>query len=225
MKYILLITAFILTSVLSIQVSAQETIIDDINYTQLEEYIALAKANYPRSKIMALAERKAKGLAPIEAVSILDVVNVSYYYRPESKSAINPENPYVFNGVQFGIGMSLGALAEKPLKIKQAKLDYEIAKLETLDYEKILSLEVKNRYYLYILQLKELKLRTQAAQDAQVLSDDISLRFERGQVELDSYSTAKSALNDALSTKIQTEVAYLFSKDQLEEIIGKKLSN
>lgn len=224
MKYILLVTVFCLTSLISLNVSAQESLIDDVNYTQLEEYIALAKANYPRSKIMALNEKKSKDLVPMAALDIFNMVNASYYYRPSDKVAINPENPYVFNGIQYGIGVSLGTLVQKPFQIKQAKIDREIAKLEKADYEKTLVTEVKNRYYLYIYQLKELKLRTQAAQDAQVIADGVSLRFERGEVEMTDYTTAKTNLNSAISAKIQIEMTYLIAKDQLEEIIGKKLT-
>lgn len=224
MKYIQIVIVFILTAMLSIRTSAQESLIDEINYTQLAEFIALARDNYPRSKIMALNERKAKSLVPLAALDVLNMVSASYYYRPEDKVAINPENPYVFNGIQYGVGVNLGSLIQMPFRIKEAKIDREIAKQERMDFDKTLVLDVKNRYYLYILQRKELKLRTQAAQDAQASADDISLRFERGEVEFDEYNSAKTALNSAISAKVQMEISYLFAKDQLEEIIGKKLT-
>lgn len=220
-----LLTIFLIPLMLtSLLVSAQESVIEDINYTQLEQFIEMAKANYPRNKIMALNEKKAKSLAPMEALSYLDMFNASYYYRPKDKTAINPENPYVFNGIQYGISVSLGSFLEKPFRIKQAKMDYEIAKLESMDYEKILSLEVKSRYYAYILQLKELKLRTQIAQDSKGMADDTALRFERGEILLEVYNSSKGAVSSAFSAKMQTEVSYLMAKDQLEEIIGKKLT-
>jgi outer membrane protein TolC len=222
MKKNLLIIFLILST--SLFVSAQESVIEDVNYNQLEQLIEMAKANYPKNKIMALNEKKAKGAVPMEALSYLDMFNASYYYRPNDKSAINPENPYIFNGIQYGISLSLGSFLQKPFRIKEAKIDYEIAKLESMDYEKSLSLEVKNRYYLYILQLKELKLKTQAAQDFKGMADDIAIRFQRGEVELAEYNDSKTALSSANSAKIQTEVTYLIAKDQLEELIGKKLT-
>ena len=225
MKTILLTIFLIPLMLTSILVSAQESIIEDINYTQLERFIEMAKESYPRSKIMELNVKKARYLAPMEGLSYLDMFNASYYYRPNDKKAINPDNPYIFNGMQYGISLSLGSFLEKPFRIKQAKMEYEIMKLESIDFEKTLTLEVKQRYYAYILQIKELKLRTQAAQDFKGIADDIALRFERGEIELDGYNSSKVALNGANSSKIQAEVAYLLAKDQLEEIIGKKLTD
>lgn len=220
-----LLTVFLMPLMFtSLLVSAQESVIDDINYTQLEQFIEMAKTNYPKAKILDLMEKKAKDLAPIEAIGYLDMFNASYYYRPGEKKTINPENPYSINGFQFGIYMSLGTLIERPYRIKHAKIDYEIAKLENHDYERLLITEVKNRYYQYVFQLKELKLKTQNAQDAKGISDNVALRFERGEIELDLYNTSKSVFNEANSSKMQAEVAYLVAKDQLEEMIGKKLT-
>src|SRR5690606_34908629 len=158
MKRILL-TVFLLPLLFtSVSVSAQESVIEDINYTQLEQFIEMAKANYPKNKIMALNEKKAKRLASMEALTYLDMINVSYYYRPKDRTSINPENPYSVNGFQLSVGTSIGRLVTTPSRIKQAKIDYEISKLDSEDYEKLLVSEVKSRYYNYILQLKELKL-------------------------------------------------------------------
>lgn len=208
----------------SITVSAQESVIEDINYTQLEQFIVMAKENYPRNKVMALMEKKAKDVPTMEALTYLNMFNASYYYRPNERASINPDNPYTVNGFQFGISTSLGTLVGTPYRIKQAKIDYKIAQLEGQDYEKILTLEVKTRYYNYILQLKELKLVTQIAQDSKGIADDIAIRFERGEIELDGYNTSKSAFNSANSAKIRTEVSFLLARDQLEDIIGKKLT-
>jgi outer membrane protein TolC len=208
----------------SLMVSAQESVIEDINYTQLEQFIEMSKVNYPKNKVMALNEEKAKRLAPMEALTYLDMFNVAYYYRPNDRISINPENPYSVNGFQFSVSTSIGRLVSTPSRVKQAKIEYEIAKLDREDYEKLLISEVKSRYYQYIYQLKELKLKTQDAQDAKGIADDIALRFERGEVEIDIYNVSKRAYNDASSDKMETEVNYLVAKDRLEEIIGKKLA-
>lgn len=224
MKKNLLIIFLIPLMFISMRVSAQESVIEDINYVQLEQLIEMARKNYPKNKIMTLNEKKAKDGAPMEALGYLDMFNASYYYRPNHKSAINPENPYVFNGIQYGISVNLGSFLERPFRIKHAKIDYEIAKLESMEYENLLKMEVKSRYYAYILQLKELKLKTQAAQDFKGIADDIALRFEKGEVELEGYNNSKVAFNGANSSKIQAEVSFLEAKDRLEEIIGTKLT-
>src|SRR5690606_38614569 len=121
----------------SLLVSAQESVIEDINYTQLEQFIEMAKENYPKSKIMVLNEMKAKRLAPMEALTYLDMFTVAYYYRPSERASINPENPYSVNGFQFSVSTSIGRLVSTPSRIKQAKTDYEIAKLDREDYTAI----------------------------------------------------------------------------------------
>jgi outer membrane protein TolC len=224
MKKNILITFLIPFLFISGLVSAQESVIEDINYVQLEQFIEMAKANYPKNKIMALNLKRAKSLVPMETLTYLDMFSASYYYRPEDRRSIDIENPYSVNGFQFSISASLGSLIAAPYRIKQAKIEYEITKLQSEDYNKILVSEVKNRYYEYILQLKELKLRTQEVQDSKGIADDIALRFERGEIELGAYNASKSMYNSTKSTKMQTEVAYLRAKDQLEEIIGKKLT-
>ena len=90
MKKNLLTTFLIPLLFINSLVSAQESVIEDINYTQLEQFIELAKANYPKAKILDLMEKKAKDLAPIEAIGYLDMFNASYYYRPGDRKAINP---------------------------------------------------------------------------------------------------------------------------------------
>lgn len=224
MKNTVIATFVILLMSFSANAQAQESIIEDINYTQLENFIALAKEHYPRRKITELNEKKAKSLVPLASLELLDMFNLSYYYRPENKNTINPDNPYVFNGIQYGIGVNLGSLISKPFRIKDAKIDQEIARQERMDYDKILELDVKSKYYAYILQLKELKLRSQAVQDARTYADDVSLRFERGEVDFEAYNSSKSTLTSAAAGQVQAEVSYLMAKDQLESLIGKKLT-
>ena len=224
MKRILL-TAFLLPLLITSKfVSAQESVIDEINYTQLQQFIEMAKANYPKNKVIALQEEKAKKLVPMETLTYLNMFNASYYYRPNRRTSIDINNPYIVNGFQFSVSANLGTLIGTPFRIKQAKIDFEIAKLESEDFANLLALEVKRRYYEYILQLKELKISTQTMQDSKGIADDIALRFERGEVELGEYDSSKGAYNSAKSSKMQTEVNYLIAKDQLEEIIGKKLT-
>jgi len=215
---LILISAFIVPNV-----KAQETVMDEINYDQLEKFIQMAKDYYPQRKILSEEESQAKSSLTMSNLSYLDLFNANYYYRPEERQALNVENPYVTNGFQFGININLGRYLQKPFEVKNAKSELEIAKLERQMYDKELEKEVKNRYYNYILQLKELKLKTVAAQDANSTAQDVTNRFERGEITLEEYNTAKAALSDVDSTKIQTEISYLRAKDDLEEIIGTKL--
>ena len=202
---------------------AQESIISKINYNQLEKYIQSAKENYPRKQIMSLNTERLSNDVKASTISYLDVFNAAYIYRPDQSSAINASNVLVVNGFQFGVNMNIGNFLQKPFQIKKAKADFKIAQLEEKEYETILTNEVKNRYYNYIYQLSELKLKTQSAQDNKTVSDDMRYKFEKGEITLLGYNTSRIGSSESDSSRIQAEIDFLKSKDALEEIIGKKL--
>lgn len=205
---------------------AQEpSLVDGINYEQLERYIQLAKENYPRRKMLKINEQKANSIYKASPLGYLDLLDVSYFYRPSERTAINQENPFVVNGFQFGLHLNLATFLQRPSEIKQAKADYQIAMLESQEYEKTLENEVKRRYYLYVRLLEDLKIKTQTSQDNKLLLEDLQYKFERGEVELESYSTVKTNLSTSRSDMLEAEMNVLVSKDALEELIGTKLSD
>lgn len=221
MKKIGLLCFLIISGIVSTY--GQQSIVSQINYNQLEKYIQSAKDNYPRRQIMALNTEVAAADVPAARVSLLDIFNASYIYRPNGAVAINAANPFLVNGFQFGVNMSLGSFLQKPFQIKQAKSEHKIAQLEQQEYDVILSNEVKNRYYEYILQLNELKLKTQSAQDNKTVSDDMRYKFEKGEITLQAYNSSRISASGADSSRIQAEIEFLKAKDALEDIIGKKL--
>lgn len=202
---------------------AQESIVAQINYNQLEKYIESARQSYPRKQILAQNTEIAKNNVPIATVSYLDIFNASYIYRPDEATAINVINPYVVNGFQFGVSLNLGNFLQKPFEVKKAKAELKVAELEEKEYGSILANEVKTRYYNYIYQLNELKLKTQSAQDNKTVSDDLRYKFEKGEITLQGYNQARVQMNDSNSQKIQAELEFLKAKDALEQIVGKKL--
>lgn len=220
-----IVVLILVFTILAPSARAQETIMDEINYNQLEKFIQMAKDYYPQRKILAEQESQAKNSLTMSSLSYLDLFSASYFYRPQNKQAINPENPYITNGVQFGVNLNLGGYLQKPFQAKNARSNLEIVKLEKQVYDNELEKEVKNRYYNYILQLKELKLKTVAAQDVSGTVQDLTNRFEKGEITLDEYNSGRASLSDAGSTKMQTEINYLRAKDDLEEIIGVKLTD
>ena len=221
MKKIGLLCFLIISGIVSTY--GQQSIVSQINYNQLEIYIQSAKDNYPRRQIMALNTEVAAADVPAAKVSLLDIFNASYIYRPNGAIAINAGNPFLVNGFQFGVNMSLGSFLQKPFQIKQAKSEHKIAQLEQQEYDAILANEVKNRYYEYILQLNELKLKTQSAQDNKTVSDDMRYKFEKGEISLQAYNSSRIGASGADSSRIQSEIEFLKAKDALEDIIGKKL--
>ncbi|ALL05816.1 hypothetical protein AQ505_10125 [Pedobacter sp. PACM 27299] len=216
--------ALIVLMFISLDTYAQESIIGDIKYADLEKYIALAKQNYPRRKALNETVTKAKAELPITALSYLDIFNASYFYRPEKKSVIDPINPYNVNGFQFGINVNLGAFLQKPFTAKKAKSDLKIAQYQADEYELALAVEVKRRYYTYIQQISQLKIYSQSVQDNKNVADNQLYKFEKGEITLDTYNQSRINLTNANTSKIQAEVNLLNAKDSLEEIIGVKLS-
>ncbi|MFA4870503.1 MAG: TolC family protein [Pedobacter sp.] len=209
---------------LSIDAMGQQSIISEINYADLQKYIDLAKKNFPRRKMFDAQKDGAKAAIPMAQVSYLDLFNANYFYRPEDKSVLDPINPYNVNGFQFSINFNLGNYLQKPFQVKKAKAEYKIAQYEAEEYELQLEREVKTRYYDYILQISQLKINTQTAQDNKGVAENLRTRFERGEITIDAYNQSRIAVSASSAAKIQVEVEYLKAKDALEEIIGEKLA-
>lgn len=209
---------------------AQESIIGEVNYKDLEKYISLARQNFPRKKILDNRVVSAQTAIPINTLSYLDIFSASYFYRPDNNPVIttpgNPAaNPYSVNGFQLGVNLNLGAFLAKPYMGKRAKAEYKIAQLEAEDYGNTLVVEVKKRYYTYIQQISQLKINTQSVQDNKNVADNLKYKFEKGEISLDTYNQSRINLSSALTSKIQSEVNLLTAKDALEEIIGMRLSD
>lgn len=224
MKKTLLIL-MLLTVALVPSLRAQETLMDEINYNQLQKFIEMAKEYYPQRQILAEQEKIAKNDLSAANISFLDPFSASYFYRPDEQDAINPQNPYLYNGFQLSATINLGDFLQKPFQSKSAKSNLKIAQLERQIYDTELEKEVKNRYYDYIFQVKALKVQTIAAQDATGTFQTLTNRFEKGEVTLEEYNEARAAIAVANTSKIETEKSYLQAKDNLEEIIGVKLSD
>ncbi|MET4082098.1 outer membrane protein TolC [Pedobacter sp. UYP30] len=217
--------SLILLTFFAVKSFAQESIIPEVKYDDLEKYIALAKQNEPKRKILAEQASSIKTAIPMASLSYLDLFNGSYIYRPQGKVAIDPVNPYSVNGFQLGINLNLGAFLQKPFAVKKAKADYKVAQLQQQDYDAILTTEVKARYYDYIQSLAQLKIATQAAQDNKGVAESQRYKFEKGEVTLDTYNQSRTLLTESSTSKITAEVNFLKAKDQLEELIGVKLTD
>jgi outer membrane protein TolC len=223
MKKLLQITLLLLLFV-TVKSNAQESILKDINYSDLQKYIDLAKVNFPQMKIAEAKKELVKTGIPIAQTSYFDILNASYFYRPENKSVLDPVNPYNFNGFQFGVSVNVGNLLQKPFQVKRAKADYKVAVLEAQQSDKAVEMEVKRRYYDYIHQISQLKIATKSAQDNKGVSESLRNKFEKGEITLDAYNQSRLNQSTSDSEKVEVEINYLKAKDLLEEIIGVKLS-
>lgn len=210
---------------LSINAAAQETIIPEIKYADLDKYIELAKQNFPRKKMYDAMKESGKVAIPLANLSYLDMFTGSYYYRPQDRAVLDPVNPYTVNGFQFGVNVSLGVLLSKPFMVKKAKLDYKVLEYQAEEYNLTIANEVRARYYDYIQTITLLKLNTQMAQENKGVAESLRNRFEKGEITLDAYNQSRINQFNSMQSKIQSETVYLKSKDLLEQIIGAKLSD
>ena len=224
MKKTILTLTLTFICLFSVPALAQESIIKEINYSDLEKYIDLARQNYSMKKLALAKEEAVKTAIPIAQLSYLDILNGSYFYRPEKNTVLDPVNPYNVNGFQFGVTLNLGNFLQKPYQVKRAKAEYKIAQLESQQTDVLIEMEVKRRYYDYIQQIGELKINTKSAQDNAGVAESLRYKFEKSEVTLDAYNLSRINQSTANLSKIQAEVNYLKAKDLLEEIIGRKLS-
>jgi len=222
-KIALIVITFVVFSVKGVQ--GQESLIKELDYRYLDTLIALAKQNYPRMKILQEQEAMSRSDFNTSKLTYLEPFNASYIYRPRNAPAVNVINPYFINGYQFSVGVNLAGLIRKPISVRQSKRSYQVAQLESEQYEEELENNVKAAYYNYMRSISELKVKTQYAQDSKIMFDRIQRQFEQGEVELETYTAARSELSSAHSAVVQAEVDHLLAKDGLEILIGTKLEN
>ncbi|WP_443939068.1 TolC family protein [Pedobacter sp. MW01-1-1] len=214
---------FFLCTVYTGNLFAQESILGEVKYDDLDKYVALALKNYPRREMYEQRSQVFKEEISQVRASYFDIFNFDYYYRPQNKVTVDPTNPYVINGFQFGINFNLGDYLEKPYRARRARAEYKAALAESKEYEILLRLEVKKYYLEYIQALNLLKINNQMATDNKSVTETLRSRFEKGQVTLDTYNQARLIQYSSYQNRIQAEIVYLKAKETLEEFIGSKL--
>ena len=217
--------SFLLLVLISLQSSAQSTIMPEVNYPLLQKYIELAKVNYPKAKVTSAQMGVFKANISVAQVSYLDLFQASYFYRPNEQTALNPLNPFTVNGFQLSVNLNLGLFLQKPFIVKRAKAEYKVAQYQHEDMNLFIESETKRRYYAYLQGIEQLKIKTQAAQDNKNISETSRHKFERGELSLDLYNASRLLVSTTASDQLQFEVNYLNAKDALEEIIGQKLTD
>lgn len=203
------------------QLSAQESMLPDVSPEFLSKLIDTAYKYYPRVRTFdhrwAIANENLKKAK----LSWFDPFTFSYVYSPNNSSTI--VNPSVLNGYQFGIFFNISSLLNKPATIRAAKEELVINKLEKDAYLTNLVAEIKARYYRYISTVTLLKIRSQAAAEAETLVKQSRYKFEKSEETFESYNRISTAFNDRKQTVIQSEAEMLIAKSYLEEMVGKKL--
>ncbi|WP_162618670.1 TolC family protein [Pedobacter yulinensis] len=206
----------------------------EISLVYLEKLIATAKENYPRMKNFNDQVARAKLDIGRQSVSWLDFFNLSYVKQPQNNITVTnpitgaPESgstlsPVLLNGFQFGVGVNIGTLFQKPYNVKQSRIDYRIAQTNREEYILTLESEVKRRYYQYIQSLEVLRIQTKGLVDIQNSFRDVRAKYEKGAATFSEYNSAMTTVSAQAQGKIAAEAAFLTAKVALEEMLGKRL--
>ncbi|RZL62209.1 MAG: hypothetical protein EOO93_09885 [Pedobacter sp.] len=210
---------------INVQLRAQDDIASLINPPLLQKYIDLAKEYYPKRKMYKASELSAKAKIGTAKAGYLESLNASYFYRPSNGTILDVNNPYSINGFQFGVNLNLGLFFRTPSLVRQAREEYNSASYLTKEYDILLEVDVKERYFEYLQWLSDLKVKNQAYIDNKAASDGLRYKFEKGEVSLDVYTKAKSLTSTANSEKLMAEVNMLKARSLLEALIGKKMED
>ncbi len=214
-------------------VLAQQSMLPDISPAYLDKLISLAKQNYPAVKANQSRVEEAQSNVTKAKISYLDVFSISYVYQPQGFFGINTNgssnstsgNYGYFNGIQAGVTLNLGSFFEKPSQVKAAKRELDIAGDSQEEYLLTLTNNVKKRYYTYVQQIANLKLLTQATNDAQEVLASEKHRFEKGEVTFEEFNRAQLSVTTSYQEKILAESNLLIAKADLEELLGEKLED
>ena len=201
--------------------SAQESMMQDISNPFLAKLIDTATKYYPQVKVLQRRMNIAEINLRKTKLSWYDVLSVSAYYSPTNSSNINMPT---LTGFQVGFNVNIAALIQKPFLIKVAKEDVEISKLGQQEYAILLASDVKTRYIKYVQSATILRIQTGIAIEAESVLKDIRYKFEKGETIFENYSKALVFMSDNKKSVIDAESNFLVAKTSLETIIGKKLS-
>ncbi|RYU92058.1 hypothetical protein EWM62_01050 [Mucilaginibacter terrigena] len=200
---------------------AQESFITEVSYPYLDKLIATAKKNYPEVKVRQAQVNAAKAALTQSKVMWLDAFTASYIYSP--RNSLNLANPTFFNGYQIGISVNLGALLSKPFATRTAKETVNIAQYQQQQYNLSIEAQVKRLYFAYLEAQADLRNRARAVVDGEIAVKQLKYTFQKGESTFHDYNEALTSLYNQNSFKVQSELATLTAKANLEEILGVKL--
>jgi outer membrane protein TolC len=215
-KYLVIIALVFSSSI----VSAQQSLMQQVDNVFLQKLIDTAKLYYPKMGTFGHRINIANEEVKKARASWFELLTFSLSYSPtNTTTAVAP----TLSGFQVGVFFNIGTILEKPHNIKEAKEALAIAVLDKKEYNLNIEAEVKSRYYKYLQQMAVLKMQNESIVDFEVIEKQTKYRFEKGEETLENYSKAIVALNGQRQNIIAAEGFYLIAKSTLEEIIGKKL--
>ncbi|MVN22948.1 TolC family protein [Mucilaginibacter arboris] len=226
-------TLFILLILITAFAKAQDSVIPDISYSYLDKLIASAKTNYPRVAAYKNRIDLAKTAVSKAGLSWFDLLTFSYIYQPDNTlnytipatNYATTTNRFLFNGIQLGLSLNLGSLLLKPANVKVAKTELKIIGEEQSEYLITLTMDVKRKYFTYLLQQNLVRIQTQSYQDMQSALKQAKYKFQKGEASFETYNATLLSAATRTEQKLQAETNFFIAKSDLEAIVGDKLEN
>jgi len=219
---ILILLSFLFTGIYGSSQTPESILAQATDTVMIKRLIQLAKDNYPKIKwhdtqvhIAELNVNKAKS-------SWYDIFNLSYF-RTQNIAGTVHDNSYLLNGYQYGVSVNIGTLLQKPTNVKIAKQNLVLSLLEKDQYDLALEKDVKEKYYVYIQQLANLKLISGSALDADNNLKSLSYKFQKGEETFESYNQALLTSGIQNQSRIRAEAELMLAKAELEELNGTKI--
>ena len=195
--------------------------IPDVSPEYLQRLVDTAKKYFPRMETFDHRANIARENIKKAKLSWFELFTFSYLYSPNNSSTL--VNPSTLNGYQFGIFFNISSILIKPHSVKQAREELAISKLDKLEYGRNLEAEVKARYYRYVQAQVVLRIRKQAAIDAENILKQIQHKFEKSEDSFENFNKFSIAYADRRQAAIESEGSLLIAKSNLEEMLGKKI--
>jgi outer membrane protein TolC len=177
----------------------------------------------PSNRIYESKVKVASDEVYIQKWSWLNFLGVSFIYYPGFVDQVQDNSNNIDYKVGLGISLNIGSIFKVPRTISQSKERLKIEEYNLEGQKNFLKAETIRRLSSYILSIKLMKIKTQAANDAFETSYLSKIRFDKGEETLDLYNKNLSTLTNSLIEKAKGEAELVSSKATLEEFLGIKL--
>ncbi len=203
-------------------ICAQESMMPEVSYSYLDKLIDTAKKYYPLVKAnqhkIAIAKLNVKS----SQMGWFDFFSITLNYSPSGGST--SLNQPTLSGFQVGLFINIAALLQKPILVKTAKEEYEIAVLSKQEYDITLVAEIKSRYFKYVQYSLVVRMQNRISLESESIVKEARYKYEKGEANFETFTKALIYESGMRKDLIGAEADFLIAKSSLEAMVGKKLA-
>ncbi len=224
LKLFVLVFSFLILSGSYSNLKAQESMMQEVSNSFLNQLIDTAKKYYPIVKINQ--KRIDMTMINLQKTKLgwFDVFSLTLNYSPNGNSTTSLNQP-TLSGFQIGLFINFGSILQKPYLIQTAKAEVELAKLTKQELLVATEADVKARYIKYVQSSVLLRMQSKIAIEAESVVKEARYKFEKGEANFETFTKAMIYESDNRKSVIDAEANFLIAKASLETIVGKKLSD